>query len=344
MDVNMTTSVPDSPSATLTRANLSLAYILGKLGILSVMALVIITGNALTIAAVIRTRKLRQSPTNIFVLSLAIADEMVGLLLALFLIMPFLVKTETALRVSVCLARAPYYSTITTSTWTLFAIAVDRYLAIVHPLSYKRRMTITRARIISCLIWLCQIIIIGGTTCYYGNVAPIERVATGDMRDLIPDDAFNWAIVIQVYLPIIGNIILYSCIFVSIWKRKKVSTTTSVNTIDGGNSSRKLNHEKMMMAVTKMMCVVLGYLIFAWTPYLSLIYLYSHEDTYPLWYVYTVDSSKVLLFSNSAINPIIYSWFNRDFKEAYNRVLRCQKASSAPLGSVKDIITDQSVA
>jgi hypothetical protein len=325
MDTNTTGVIP--AVSTLTRANLSLAYRYGKLGLIIILVFVIIVGNAITIAAVVCTNKLRRAPTNTFVVNLAMADEMVGWLLGVAMVLPFVLDTEQALRTSVCLIRAPYYSTLAVSTYTLLAIAVDRFLAVVHPLSYKRRMTITRARVISGMIWICQLIIIGGTTCYYGiTVTPTARVATGAIKDLIPKNAFIWAVLPQIYIPLAGNIILYGCIFVSIRKRQKMSNTVTPGVSTG---SRASEHDKMVTAVTKMMCMVLGYLIVAWLPYFSLTNIYSQGDAMPFWFVYTIDAASMLIYSNSAINPFIYSWHHKDFRQAYTRLLRCQKTSPA---------------
>ena len=321
----MITLNPDTTMSTLTRTQLPNVYKYAKFGWLVMLSLLIVIGNIMTIVAVARTRKLRRLPTNTLLINLAVADVLVGALLIVFVVLSLFVKTEHALRLTVCLARSPYYTTICVSTNTLLAIAVDRYLAIVHPLSYRRRVTIPRARVVSILIWLCQLIIVGGTSCFYGIVVPYERIASGSVKDLIPDIAFNFVILPQVYIPVAGNVILYLCIFISIRKRKRVSD--NVLKPDGSTTSPK--DDKMATAVTKMMCIVLGYLIIAWVPYFSLVSLYSYEESKPFWFVYAEDVATFLVYSNSAVNPIIYSWFHRDFKEAYSRLLKCQITHSA---------------
>jgi hypothetical protein len=323
MDINASTVTYEANTVpTLTRALLSLAYRHGMLGITIIVVCVIIVGNAITIAAVVCTRKLRNAPTNILLVNLALADELVGWLLGVTLVLPFLLKTESALRASVCLIRAPWYTTITTSTYTLLAIAFDRYYAVLHPLSYKTSITTKRVLVMSSLIWLSQLIIVGGTTCYYGiTVTPVARIATSSIKDLIPTNVFIWVILPQIYIPLIGNIILYGCICVSIRKRVKVSGTPN------GGTSRP---DKMVTAVTKMMCMVLGYLIVAWLPYFSLTYIYSYDDVIPFWFLYSIDAATMLVYTNSAINPFIYSWHHKNFKEAYSRILKCQRTTLEP--------------
>jgi len=74
---------------------------------------------------------------------------------------------------------------------------------------------------------------------------------------------------------------------------------------------------------TKMMALVVGYLILSWSPYYVIIPLYKMNDPgIPTWYVYMFDIVSILLYTNSFMNPIIYSWQIRDFREAYVKILK----------------------
>jgi len=204
----------------------SRAYLVSKMAITILLAGFIIFGNSMTIYAVTRTKKLRKIPTNMYVIGLAIADTSVGFFIICIQTVHALTTNEVVIRNSVCWARAPYYTTIAVSTCTLLAIAIDRYIAIVHPLSYKTRMTTKRAIVVSALIWIAQLFVVGGTSCYYGTVVQISQIMTGNLVDLLPIPIFLGVVLPQVYLPVIGNIIVYSAIFVSIHSRKRVRSVT----------------------------------------------------------------------------------------------------------------------
>ncbi|KAK2163106.1 hypothetical protein LSH36_85g00030 [Paralvinella palmiformis] len=308
------------------------AYIVGRMAFIMILACFIIFGNSTTIYAVIRTKELRKMPTNIYVISLAVTDTLVGVFIICLQSVQASTTNEVIIRNSIYWARAPYYTTVIASTCTLLAIAIDRYIAIVHPLFYKRRMTPKRAILVSVAIWIAELAIAGGTSCYYGSVVPIGRILAGNLVDLLPADVYLGIVLSQICLPVIGNVIVYAAIFISIYKRKRVFQNTD-NT----------KPDKRAAAVTKMMMLILGYLIFAWLPYFCIAPLYGYDDIKPLWYIYLSHLSIILLYTNSAVNPIIYSWMNRDFRKAYKRILTC-KANMAvevsPNNTVKVETTD----
>ncbi|KAK4296886.1 hypothetical protein Pmani_030643 [Petrolisthes manimaculis] len=107
------------------------------------VAIVAVLGNALTITVFVLDRKLRRL-TNYYIVSLALADLLVGVLG-----IPFAILTSMGLPYQqwACL---PMLSTLlilcTISIFCLVAVSVDRYWAILYPLRYSRVMTAKIAR------------------------------------------------------------------------------------------------------------------------------------------------------------------------------------------------------
>ncbi|XP_045606763.1 uncharacterized protein [Procambarus clarkii] len=114
------------------------------------VAIIAVIGNALTITVFAVDRKLRRL-TNYYIVSLALADLLVGVLG-----IPFAILTAIGLpqpRWACLLMLSTLLMLCTISIFCLVAVSVDRYWAILHPLRYSRVMTAKIARRIILACW-----------------------------------------------------------------------------------------------------------------------------------------------------------------------------------------------
>ncbi|CAH1112529.1 unnamed protein product [Psylliodes chrysocephalus] len=127
--------------------------------LLTIVILVVIIGNTLVILAVITTRRLR-TVTNCFVMSLAVADWLVGIcvmppavayaLIGVWELGWVLCDIWISLDVLLC----------TASILSLCAISVDRYLAVTQPLRYSRNRRSKRLALSMILVvWISSLLI-----------------------------------------------------------------------------------------------------------------------------------------------------------------------------------------
>ncbi|VEN36301.1 unnamed protein product, partial [Callosobruchus maculatus] len=113
-------------------------------------------GNTLVILAVVRERYLH-TPTNYFIVSLAVADCLVGLV-----VMPFSALYEVlghtwffgAEWCDVWRSLDVLFSTA--SILNLCVISLDRYWAITDPIAYPMRMTKVKSAILIAGVWVCS--------------------------------------------------------------------------------------------------------------------------------------------------------------------------------------------
>ncbi|CAL8082382.1 unnamed protein product [Orchesella dallaii] len=119
-----------------------------------------VAGNMLVIAAVVTTRRLR-TVTNCFVMSLAVADWLVGMFVMPPKVFLYLVDNEWRFGRIICeLWISLDILLCTASILSLCAISIDRYLAITRPLAYSRRRRSKRLALsmISC-VWIAAVVI-----------------------------------------------------------------------------------------------------------------------------------------------------------------------------------------
>ncbi|KAM9339681.1 trace amine-associated receptor 1-like [Symphorus nematophorus] len=105
------------------------------------LSFLIICGNLLVITSIIYFKQLH-TPTNFLILSLAVADLLVGVLLLPFGLIPSTLSScvlQTSFNLYLC----------SSSVWNLCFISVDRYYAVCQPLRYTTKIN---ARVIVLMI------------------------------------------------------------------------------------------------------------------------------------------------------------------------------------------------
>lgn len=151
--MNATSCVSDVPPERLHEPGTLATFLV--LGLINVL---VIFGNLLVMVAVLASTKLR-TVTNYFVVSLAVADLSVGII-----VLPYSIVLEVLevwifghtwcqiwLAVDVWLC--------TSSILNLCAISVDRYLAITRPVRYRSLMSSRRTKLLIVAVWVTAFVI-----------------------------------------------------------------------------------------------------------------------------------------------------------------------------------------
>uniref|UniRef100_A0A673BPM5 Trace amine-associated receptor 1-like n=1 Tax=Sphaeramia orbicularis TaxID=375764 RepID=A0A673BPM5_9TELE len=270
-----------------------LVYIL-----LCLLSLITICGNLLVIISILYFKQLH-TPTNYLILSLAVADLLVGVL-----VFP-LSMTYT---VTSCLFDKDVYCKIrdsfdvalcTSSILNLCCISIDRYYAICHPLTYKTTVTVNVVRIMILVIWsiasfIALGIIIGGFsqgTCE--EMCSIDVVLSNVM-----------GLIFAFYLPAIIMLCIYLKIFLVAQKQ--------VNSIQSTKSGATAS--KMEKKATKTLATVMGIFLLCMSPY-SICVVFQPLASVPPSFA-AIETLNWLTLSNSMLNPFIYAFFYSWFRSA----------------------------
>ena len=265
----------------------------------AVLIPICIAGNVLVLAAVWRSPSLR-TPSTILLCSLAVSDLFVG-----FLVLP--VKIAIAL---IPLSRSRSYSRLSqarifliiqlcgVSLETMTAISVDRYLALRYHMRYPNLMTSKRAMYVAAAFWCKNFIL---SLLIIGKKNTILLVA-----------------VVDIALCLFISSVTYSAIY-RIVRRHQHQIHAQQQAVQSMNTEQNRNLQAKKRALNTFIyyiCMVLCYFPSAVSTLIWVTYEPHWNIRIISWYCYTI------MFMNSAINPFLYIWRNREIRRAVLKILR----------------------
>ncbi|XP_061175179.1 neuropeptide FF receptor 2-like [Saccostrea echinata] len=286
--------------------------------------LVAIVGNLLMIIIIVQSPKMR-NVTNYYILNLAISDMLVGLfaiwihlvddLTQGWVLGSFLCKFNPFMQITAMCA----------SVFTLVAIAGDRFFAIVFPL--KSRVTQRKVSVIIIVIWLAAIAIALPVLFFYAYMERpwknfVEKYCTEVWPQILQSDGTcdqgkssrkaYWICLLVVlnWVPMLLMMIAYTVIFIKLRKTRRVSKT--------GRLSMSVVQQRSKKKVVKMLFAILVVFIFCVGPFqVTKLFEFFRDDTsesLPDWYNPFYFAAVTLLYTNSALNPVLYGGLNDNFR------------------------------
>ncbi|CAH0562013.1 unnamed protein product [Brassicogethes aeneus] len=312
-----------------------------------------ITGNCLMIITTFRYRRML-SVTNVFLSSLASSD----LLLILFCIPVKVAKLFSyTWEMGLFLCKTVHYMqnlSAICSVLTLTAISIERYYAIVHPMKAKYICTISQAKKIILVIWIISIILAFPTLrvqIHYPVGINNEYVWCVRDWNNIPLWKFHevYMLIVILVVPFCIMTLSYSLICFEVWQlmeRRSVMTSEQALTrnhssihdeqckesLQLGNSDKLTrtrstrDDTQMVKQVIYMLIAVVVLFVICWTPLLvdNVLTAYNILPTERVGTLkYMLTTFHLLAYCNSCINPIIYGFMSRSFRESFVRALCC---------------------
>ncbi|XP_019127335.2 thyrotropin releasing hormone receptor 2 [Larimichthys crocea] len=295
-----------------------------------------IVGNIMVVLVVLTTRHMR-TPTNCYLVSLAIADLTVLVAAGLPNILDSLTGTWVFGHAG-CLGITYFqYLGINVSSCSITAFTVERYIAICHPMKAQTVCTVSRAKRIIAGVWIF--------TCVYCmlwfflvdiQVSQDGHVQCGYKvkRELyLPIYLIDFAIFYVI--PLLLAIVLYGLIARILYlsplpNHPDTSATTlrrscrETSEGKGGRQGRPKSTHSSRKQVTKMLAVVVILFALLWMPYRTLVLINSFVST-PYLNAWFLLFCRTCIYANSAINPVIYNAMSQKFRSAFRGLYRCQR-------------------
>ncbi|XP_074551474.1 trace amine-associated receptor 1-like [Halichoeres trimaculatus] len=282
--------------------------------LLSCISLLTVALNLLVIISISHFRQLH-TPTNLLLLSLAVSDLLVGLVL-----MPVeIIYIEACWTLGDILCTIYYvmdYTITSASVANMVLISIDRYIAICDPLGYSSRVTKSRARCCVCLCWVISVLF--RLLLLQDHLAEPGRSNSclGQCVVVINYIAGILDLVFSFILPITCIILLYTRLFfVALGQARALRSHVAALQRSGAGMVKKT---EMKAARTLGIVVVVFLLCFCPYYYPAL----AGEDT-------LVDASSAsaeiwLAHFNSCLNPLIYAFFYPWFRKSMRLILTLQ--------------------
>ncbi len=276
--------------------------------------------NLLVIISISHFKKLH-TPTNLLIFSLAVADLLIG----------FVIPIEANRLIQMCwyfggtfCALYLIFLTVlfSASLSNLVLIAVDRFVAVCHPLLYPQKITMTKTLMSICLSWVCS------STYNTAFVINNRNLDTSNVTYVMM--GFAWRVTdlfVAFIFPCILIITLYMRIFYVVHQQVKV-----INTLMKGGKcliEGSVKRKSESKAALTLGIIVAVYLL-CYIPYYicSISVMSSTTKNILTWVMYT----------NSGLNPLIYALFYPWFRKTVKHILTLKIFQ--PASSLVNIFTE----
>nr|XP_043905458.1 trace amine-associated receptor 4-like [Solea senegalensis] len=271
------------------------------------LSVLIMCGNLLVIISIVYFKQLH-TPTNFLMLSLAVADLLVGVLVVPFSII-IVVSSYWRFHYVLCKVRGSLDVTLCNSSiWNLCCISIDRYYAVCQPLRYRTRITVRVIGIMILVSW---------------TIATLNAVIlTAQAQDkglemkkcVLFQRKTQSTMVVGVLFAFCIPAIIMSSIYLKILTVAQKQARSIQSMAKSGATVSKTERK-----ATKTLAIVMGIFLLSWTPFfLSIGFNPLSNYAIP---VNAIQSFKWLGWSNSMLNPFVYAFFYSWFRSAFRMII-----------------------
>ncbi|MBN3303412.1 5HT2C protein, partial [Amia calva] len=325
---------------------------------LLILIIIILTigGNILVILAVSLEKKL-QSATNFFLMSLAVADMLVGILVMPVSLINILYDYAWPLPKALC----PIWIYLdvlfsTASIMHLCAISLDRYVAIRNPIEHSRFNSRTKAMMKIAAVWTISI----------GVSMPIPVIGLQNEAKVLVNGTCNlneknFVLIgsfVAFFIPLIIMVVTY-CLTIQVLQKQatvflykenpKAARRSSLNCLKKDSSqtpsdnisiiqssegasqlnspvNRDMGRKGMMQAIKneRRASKVLG--VVMWCPFFitNVMFVLCKDVCNKDLLLELLNVFVWVGYISSGINPLVYTLFNKNYRRAFSNYIRCQ--------------------
>lgn len=333
-------------------------------GVIIVITIITLLGNSLVILSWL-THKSVRTPANLYIVSLAMTDFIIGI---------FILPTDFAVELRQDWTKVEFICKLRLiaaidlqfiSIIHLVAITYDRYRAITDGVGYIQRRSICSVLFKCGLLWLIGVWMVMPPIVEWNYESEWSGVEKGYCRYRTSTKWVLQLLVGMFYIPAVALVVFCLKIFLAIraMLQKKVgrlplfemssateTTDTSIGSYQDksptsqasfagifkkGKKSISENFEEMDTSAKEMIrrnaerifkrerkaAKTLGVVVAAFFIFITPIYVCHHLTLFMFVNKRVFTFCAVLVHANSAVNPIIYAFCSKDFKEAFRNIV-----------------------
>ncbi|XP_075882127.1 neuropeptide FF receptor 1 like 2 [Nelusetta ayraudi] len=314
--------------------------------------LLCMVGNVLVCLIVMENRHMR-TVINLFIFNLAVSDLLVGIFCIPITLVDNLITGWPFSSIVCKMSGFVQGVSVSASVFTLVAIAVERFRCIVYPLQPRPTMLVAKAAV--ALIWVLAMVIMcpAAAALTVKQVRSHYTVHTSDRNRTIPlymcyenfaqpkmRKVYTVVLFVHIYLAPLAVIgLMYGSIAVKLYRsvlenrkpRRQPLANGPVQAQRQRPGQHMISQKKIM--VIKMLIMVTLLFMLSWLPLWTLMMMIDYaewnRDQWDLLTSYIFPFAHWLAFSNSSVNPIIYGYYNENFKRGFQAVCRAKPFSCA---------------
>ncbi|NXS96156.1 NPFF2 protein, partial [Jacana jacana] len=295
--------------------------------------LLCMVGNGVVCFIVLRSKHMR-TVTNLFILNLAVSDLLVGIFCMPTTLLDNIIAGWPFGSLVCKMSGMIQGISVSASVFTLVAIAVDRFRCIVYP--FKQKLTISTAVVIIAVIWILAVAIMCPSAVMlqvreekhfrvilgYGNKTRPVYWCREDWPDPGMRKIYTTVLFANIYLaPLSLMVIMYARISMALFN-------TAMPVVGKPRQEQRQGVSKKKQKVIKMLIVVALLFTLSWLPLWTLMMLSDYANLTDLQLqiinIYIYPFAHWLAFFNSSVNPIIYGFFNENFRRGFQAAFKLQ--------------------
>jgi len=268
-----------------------------------------VLGNGVVVFLVAKNRRLHSTSANKFVLSLAVADLSVGIV-----VFPSSYFCNYSAACDLNVKRAFFWFFLHSSVTNLCALTWDRYIAIVHPLKYNTSMTERRPGMVVLLAWSIPFAI--SLSLLVGNYATTSKTAENVLQ-LTCVSAFDIICCASLFYTVVRVLVVARA--QSHQEAEETAIELQVqftnSSTENANSRRRRKKHNTARFIIAIVAFFLGcYVVVNSFVLCNTFSCYNFSDT-------AGQISVLLLTLNSSVNPLVYAFLKKDIKMEINKLI-----------------------